>query len=328
MFEQKSRVVRVLGDQTNHPHHLVKGNDICTSKYTRFTFVPKNLLEQFRKMANIYFLFISFMQMIPIISITNGFPAQIYPLGFVVALSMLKDLFEDYKKHKSDHEENMKETIIFNKVTKKFEKGHWQDVKVGDIVKVMCDQFFPADMVLCKSSESKGLCYVETKNLDGETNLKHKVVEKYINKKVKNLERLHERLDGTVICEIPNDQIYKFEGSYLMNRYKARVSLNSEHVLLRGQSLRNTEWIVGFVVYSGHQTKVMMNSANSKYKMSTIEKGTNKQIILIFLVQLLMCLGSAIVGTVWQDNTKVDYLDLTEEHSLTWDRVPFLMILK
>lgn len=69
-----------------------------------------------------------------------------------------------------------------------------------------------------------------------------------------------------------------------MEHYKRKVSLNVENLLLRGSSLRNTEWVVGVVVYAGHQTKVMMNSANSRYKMSTIEKGTNKQIILIFCV--------------------------------------------
>lgn len=63
---------------------------------------------------------------------------------------------------------------------KTFSKKHWQELKVGDIVRVHCDEFFPADMILGQSSEAKGICYVETKNLDGETNLKHKVAEKYL----------------------------------------------------------------------------------------------------------------------------------------------------
>ena len=78
-------------------------------------------------------------------------------------------------------------------------------MKVGMIVKVKHDEFFPADMVLCRSSDRKGLCYVETKNLDGETNLKHKVAEKYLNKKLKNLKNINETLDGTILCEVPND---------------------------------------------------------------------------------------------------------------------------
>ena len=71
-------------------------------------------------------------------------------------------------------------------------------------------------------------------------------------------------------------------------------------MLLRGSSLRNTEWIIGFVVYSGHQTKIMMNSANSRFKMSSIEKGTNKQIIFIFIAQILMCIICSIILTIMQ----------------------------
>jgi magnesium-transporting ATPase (P-type) len=205
-------------------------------------------------------------------------------LAVVVVLSMIKDIFEDYKRHKSDQQENEKRTLVYDASTDGFHSRPWHQVKVGDIVKVMGDEFFPADMVFCRSSEPQGVCYVETKNLDGETNLKHKVAEKLIHKRLAKQERLDRRLDGFVQCEIPNDQIYKFEGSYTLTDAKRKVSLNSEHILLRGSSLRNTEWIIGLVVYAGHQTKVMMNSSNAKYKMSTIEKGTNRQIILIFLV--------------------------------------------
>lgn len=81
----------------------MRNNSICTSKYTKVNFFPKNLIEQFSKMANVYFIFISVMQMIPIISITNGFPAQVLPLSVVIVLSMIKDIFEDYQRHKSDH---------------------------------------------------------------------------------------------------------------------------------------------------------------------------------------------------------------------------------
>jgi phospholipid-transporting ATPase len=48
----------------------------------------------------------------------------------------------------------------------------WKDIRVGMIVKCMENEFFPADMVLLSSSGRKGICYIETKNLDGETNLK------------------------------------------------------------------------------------------------------------------------------------------------------------
>ena len=78
-------------------------NTISTSKYTWLTFLPKNLYEQFKKMANVYFLVIAVMQTIDIISISGGKPVMLMPLSFVIAISMIKDIFEDYKRHKSDH---------------------------------------------------------------------------------------------------------------------------------------------------------------------------------------------------------------------------------
>ena len=89
-------------------HHTrnYKDNKVKTSKYTFLTFLPKNLLEQFSKLANVYFLLIAFMQMIPVISISGGKPVMLMPLTFVIVVSMIKDIFEDYKRHVSDKNEN------------------------------------------------------------------------------------------------------------------------------------------------------------------------------------------------------------------------------
>ena len=220
------------------------------------------------------------------------------PLIVVVVISMIKYIFEDYSRHKADGIENNKMALVYDPQLRIFAPKEWKLIKVGMIVKVLNDEYFPADMVLCRSSDLKGMCYVETKSLDGETNLKHKVAEKFINSKLQDIGELNRNIAGTVICETPNDKIYKFEGSITLTNLKKKKSLNSENLLLRGSSLRNTEWIYGFVVYTGHQTKIMMNSANSKFKMSSIEKGTNKQIILIFVVQMIMCLSAAIIGTI------------------------------
>lgn len=107
-------------------------------------------------------------------------------------------------------------------------------------------------------------------------------------------------MGGTLICEDANDQIYKFEGTLYHTEMKKKLSMGSENLLLRGSSLRNTDWVLGFVVYAGHQTKIMMNSSSAKFKMSRIERLTNKQIIIVFCVQILLCFVGAIFGTVYQ----------------------------
>lgn len=85
---------------------------------------------------------------------------------------MIKDIYEDYMRHKSDNEENNRKAVVAKR--NKFDKVNWKKIKVGQIVKVHENEYFPCDLLVINSSLPKGICYVETKNLDGETNMKHK----------------------------------------------------------------------------------------------------------------------------------------------------------
>lgn len=154
-----------------HDIKFVK-NQISTSKYNCLTFIPKNIYEQFSKVANLYFLVMGLLQMINAISASDGVPTTYGPLAVIVIISALKDLFEDYKRHKSDNEENNK--IVEVLTIEGFKQKYWKEIEVGDIVKVKQDDFFCADLLVIQSSGEKGNCFIETKNLDGETNLKHK----------------------------------------------------------------------------------------------------------------------------------------------------------
>lgn len=104
------------------------------------------------------------------------------PLGMVTAVSMIKDAYEDYQRYKSDKEENNKKTLVYCPEKKKFEKSIWQSIRPGMLIKVEEDEQFPADIVVLQSNDkSGGGLFVETKNLDGETNLKTKSVSKSLN---------------------------------------------------------------------------------------------------------------------------------------------------
>lgn len=133
----------------------------------------------------------------------------------------------------------------------------------------MKDEYFPADLILLNSSAKKGICYVETKNLDGETNLKHKNSHKDIINNCKNDNDVL-TFSAEVACEKPNDKIYAFEGVVMYGERK--ISINYENFLLRGCSLRNTDWIYGLVTFPGHDTRIMKNSTGSKHKFSRVEK--------------------------------------------------------
>lgn len=114
------------------------------------------------------------MQTIDLISISNGKSAMAFPLVFIISISMIKDAYEDYKRHVNDRNENDANLEVFDHVSKTWKKTTWSKIWCGDIVKVDDDCSIPADLLILNTSEEKGIAYVETKNLDGETNLKLK----------------------------------------------------------------------------------------------------------------------------------------------------------
>jgi phospholipid-transporting ATPase len=116
------------------------------------------------------------MQMVDEISTSGGIPVIFFPLSVILIVSGLKDLFEDLKRKRSDMEENNRKILVLEK--EKFIQKTWRELRVGNIVKILENEYFPADLLLIQSSDEKGICYIETKNLDGETNLKRKIVDK------------------------------------------------------------------------------------------------------------------------------------------------------
>jgi phospholipid-transporting ATPase len=229
------------------------------------------------------------------------------PLSFVVSLNGLKDIFEDYKRKKSDKKENQSECYIYNK-SNGFEKKKWLDIKLGDIVKVNNNQQFPADLLLLSTSDENGICYIETKNLDGETNLKfrqaNKTLHDSIYKNSDNQEYLS-NLKYVCITKPPNEFIYKFDATLyetendgsIVDRNKFELFSNKSF-LLRGCSLRQTEYVIGVAIYIGPHTKSMINSPDLKSKHSSVEVEMNKQLIAIFVIQLFIALFTSIIYSV------------------------------
>ena len=132
-----------------------KDNSICTGKYNVVTFAPKGLYEQFRRVANLYFLSVAVISLFPTVS-----PIQPYttwtPLTLVIGLSLAKEAVEDYKRHVQDRVQNTSATERFN--GESFENCEWHDVKVGNIVRVVRDQFFPCDVIMLDSSSDENAC--------------------------------------------------------------------------------------------------------------------------------------------------------------------------
>jgi phospholipid-transporting ATPase len=100
-----------------------------------------------------------------------------------------------------------------------------------------------------------------------------------------------------VECEPPNEFLYRFNGSLSLGENS--IGLGFDQLLLRGSSLRTTDWIYGLVVYTGHETKIMKNSVNAKAKQSKLEKATNVYIFTIVIIQLCICMFAAVFATIW-----------------------------
>ncbi|KAJ8649723.1 hypothetical protein MRB53_002746 [Persea americana] len=280
-----------------------KENSISTTKYNVLTFLPKGLFEQFRRVANLYFLMISILSTTPISPvhpITN-----VVPLSIVLFASLVKEAFEDWKRVQNDRVINS--TLVDVLQDQKWESIPWKDLQVGDLVRVKQDGFFPADLLFLASTNPDGVCYIETANLDGETNLKIR----------KALERTWDYLHpdkaaefkGEIQCEQPNNSLYTFTGNLMIQ--KQTLPLSPNQILLRGCSLRNTDYIVGAVVFTGHETKVMMNAMNVPSKRSTLERKLDKLILALFGALFFMCLIGALGSGIFIDR-KYYYLGLGE----------------
>ena len=387
-----------INDPDRNTNELMfKNNTISTTKYNAFTFLPKALLYQFIRLANIYFVFIAIIQSIPIIS-PLGAASAIAPLVFVLTVSLIREAVEDLKRRQLDNEQNS------NKV-ETYINGEWIEIKsgelrMGEIVRVKKDGVFPSDLMLIDSNLKDGVCFIETGTLDGEKTLKIKNAPNFtkgkfstmnenkpinninvnninninhiqlrksidsksseqsdlsimqttrINKakneeeknntqgKTRNLKMKFTNLNsntnavinesnpqqlstdknnlaqnslnnnniitikGIIQCDLPNPSLYMLNGKANMrfNGIGNEFPLDAKNLLLKGAKLRNTDWIIGIVIYSGHNCKIMKNAKDPILKMSSVESLLNKLLVGILILQIILSIISCVFHSIY-----------------------------
>ncbi|KAJ7633042.1 hypothetical protein FB45DRAFT_521378 [Roridomyces roridus] len=300
-------------------------NQVITSKYTVITFVPRNLLEQFRRVANVFFLGIAILQFFNEFStISPGL--VIFPLLVVLAITAGKDAYEDTKRHQSDAKVNHALVHVLHSpgwvnpnqmlpkartfvrgvrslVHKKpgaeddeksggeaWRQTFWEDVRVGDFVRILDDEPIPADILICATSEDENVAFIETKNLDGETNLKSR-------HGVPALAHLCDAAACTspenalrVDCERPDNNMYRLNATVHVGDKTEPVDMSM--TLLRGTVLRNTRWVIGLVLFTGEDTKIVLNSSGTPSKRSKVERQMNPQVgvnLTILAAMAIVC---------------------------------------
>ncbi|PKK71379.1 phospholipid-translocating P-type ATPase [Rhizophagus irregularis] len=390
-------------DRKGRPKYKYVTNKIVTSKYTFWTFIPKNLFEQFRRAANLYFLFMAVLGMLPFISVNNPV-LTVLPLSVVVFFTALKDGIEDRNRHQIDkqfngaicyHLQNFV-NVNYPKVPKlsfwkrqilrikslfkrsvnedsnsidgddedkppsepsnekhgppEWRKVIWRNVRVGDFLYLKNNDAVPADAIILSTSELEGTCFVETKDLDGETNLKPR-------RCIPDIKDIRSPIDCTNVTfyidsETPNSNLYSYSGALILTepsddrdsearspvserssvpnsitppeqKWKPRktIPVDINNLLLRAHVIRNTEWVIAITIFTGVETKIMLNSSETPSKRSRIEKEMNQEVILNFFVLIILALvcaiGSAISTKLSKDSgVAIENLDSNRESVL------------
>ena len=276
-------------EKTNEKFEFAR-NSIRTGKYSILTFLPRNLFEQFHRIAYIYFLVIAVLNQLPQLAVF-GRGVSILPLAFVLLVTAVKDAYEDWRRHRSDKIENNRLASVL--VDGQFQLKKWKNIRVGEIIKIGANDTIPCDMVLLSTSDSTGVAYVQTLNLDGESNLKTRYAKQETMSKMPD----KEKIVGLIKCEKPNRNIYGFHAN--MEIDGKRLSLGPPNIVLRGCDLKNTSWAVGVAVYAGRETKAMLNSSGAPSKRSRLETRMNVEIVMLSFFLVALCTVVCVLAAVW-----------------------------
>ncbi|CAI4217136.1 unnamed protein product [Parascedosporium putredinis] len=330
-------------------------NSIRTARYTVIDFFPKQLIFQFSRIGNFYFLCVGVPQTIPGLSTTGNY-TTILPLMFFVLLTIAKEGYDDWKRHRLDNVENAEAAMVLKSsstrphvVVKKVKQSRipfhykgiseplreldeehdglkwvstkWCDIQVGDVIKLARDEPVPADIVLLHSDGEDDIAYIETMALDGETNLKSKQVSAAI-KDCGTIQGLRSCAAHLVI-EDPNPDLYRFDGKVTVGHKTLPLTLNE--VIYRGSVVRNTPSLAGLVVNTGEECKIpglMRMNANQhpKAKRPALEIIANKIVITLAIYVIVLSIGCSMGYVAWQKSVEAQswYLD----HA----KVPFYQI--
>ena len=304
-------------DKNNHEFNF-KNNSVNTKKYSIFTFIPKSLLYQFVRLANVYFLVCAILQSIRQVS-PLGPESAIIPIVVVLSASILREGIEDCARAKLDKKQNMELTDVYE------QNGKWKETQsgklyIGQLVSVMENETFPADLILIDSELPEGICYIETGTLDGEKALKLKEAPKETATKFNKDENKAEnfQIKGEIIADKPNPELYQLNGKMhleftnIKENYKLEtydIPLDSKQLLLKGAKLKNTQWIIGIIIYTGHDCKIMKNAKEPVTKYSSIEKLMKKFLIIILFIEVIFCIISALLRGIYYDKYKLQKVD-------------------
>jgi len=286
-------------DRNVYPTNRAK-NIIRNQKYSILTFLPLVLYHQFKFFFNFFFLVIALSQFIPILKVGLLF-TYVAPLVFVLTLTMIKEAYDDFNRFKRDKEANSQLYKVFTGAAGKINTPS-SDLKVGDIIEVNANQRIPADLLLLYTSDEAGTVFIRTDQLDGETDWKLRKPSKYTQKLVEDGEEIF-GVNARITAEPPRAHIYDFIG-------KVEAEVSRGPIYKESLSLENTMWAntvltsgVAFamVLYTGQETRMSMNSRESRSKIGNLDNELNR--ISKYLFGFMLVLSGVIMSLRGFDTT-------------------------
>ncbi len=276
-------------------------NIIRNQKYSIISLIPVVLFNQFRFFSNLFFLLIAISQAIPQLRVGFLF-TYVSPLVIVLAITICKEAYDDYKRYLRDKELN---ETLFNKVTYNgLEKIKACDIKMGDIISLSKDERVPADMIFLHTSDKSKTIFLRTDQLDGETDWK-------LRKPISTTQELNDirklvNDDYYLIVDPPTKHIYQFKGVFVM-----QIGSNVLNVKKEGLSLENTLWAntviassnaTGIVIYTGRETRAQKNNSEPQPKFGSIDMEINSiskaLFIFMFACAVIIVAMSGFPGTL------------------------------
>nr|CAB3484223.1 unnamed protein product [Digitaria exilis] len=253
--------------------------------------------KHFRRFMNQYFLLIACLQLWS--RITPVSPVTTWgPLIIIFIVSASKEAWDDYNRYLSDKKANERNVWVVKDGVRRQIKA--QDIHVGDIVWLHENDEIPCDLVLIGTSDPQGICYIETSALDGETDLKPRIVPPIsANMSVEQLEKVK----GIVECPNPDNDIRRFDANmrlFLPSVDNEKCPLTINNTLLQSCYLRYTEWACGVAVYTGNETKSGMSRGTAEPKLTAADAMIDKLTIAIFMLQIVVVLVLGYFGNIWK----------------------------
>ncbi|CAL5335301.1 unnamed protein product [Camellia sinensis] len=198
--EENPRLIYANDSRKTNDKYELTENEIRTSKYAVINFMPKNLFIQFHRVAYLCFSAIAALNQLPPLAVF-GRTVSLCPLLFVLCVTAVKDGYEDWRRHRSDLNENNQVSLVLQSSEFQFKK--WKKLRVGEVVKICADETIPCDMVLLGTHDPSGIACIQTMNLDGESNLKTR----YARQETTFMVFEGCTISGLIRCEQPNRNI-------------------------------------------------------------------------------------------------------------------------